>query len=102
MIKLKDLLDEVLTTESTKTINIAGTEFPKNFKKYVGFTEIKIRNGKLIISHSGNMGNSIEGSVNPNLKKASMPSIEELKKLYTVESETGSPDYSYSIIFNLS
>jgi hypothetical protein len=71
------------------------------FKKSVGFTKITNKNGKLIISHSGNMGNSVKDSVNPNLKIAGLPTIEQLKKKYPSYKEEGSPDYSYTITFNI-
>jgi len=71
------------------------------YKKDIGFTHVKNKGGKLTIDHSGNMGNSIKDSVNPNLKLAGIPSIEQLKKKYSKFKEEGSPDYSYSITFTL-
>jgi len=55
----------------------------------------------LSIEHSGNMGNSIERSVNPNLKRIGLPTISELKDIYEVIDERGSPDYYYSIEFDI-
>jgi len=47
------------------------------------------------------MGNSIERSVNPNLKMMGLPTISELSNQYDVISEKGSPDYSYNIQFKI-
>jgi len=66
-----------------------------------GFTEIKETENSLTISHCGNSGNTIEHSVNPNLKHLGYGSIKYLKKLYRkFKEEEGSPDYAYSIIFD--
>lgn len=65
-----------------------------------GFTEIKETENSLKISHCGNSGNTIEGSVNPNLKQLGYGSIKYLKKLYRKFEEEGSPDYAYSIVFD--
>jgi hypothetical protein len=54
----------------------------------------------LSVEHSGNMGNSIKRSVDPNLKRIELPTIEELKSIYEVIEERGSPDYYYSIEFD--
>ena len=53
------------------------------------------------IEHSGNIGNSITRSVNPNLKRVGLPTISELKDIYEVIEERGSPDYYYSIEFDI-
>ena len=55
----------------------------------------------LSIEHSGNMGNSITSSIDPNLKKLGLPTISELKDIFDVIDEKGSPDYYYSIEFDL-
>jgi hypothetical protein len=73
----------------------------KNHRITVGFTKIDYHYNKLEISHGGNMGNSIEKSVNPNLKLVQFPTIEELKESFEVLYEDGSPDYYYLIIFNI-
>lgn len=65
-----------------------------------GFTEVKETENSLKISHDGNMGNSIERSVDPNLKHLGYGSIKYLKKLYRKFKEEGSPDYAYSIVFD--
>ena len=66
-----------------------------------GFTKVVLVKNKLVITHAGNMGNSIKSSVNPNLKRLGILPIEKLKKLYSTEEETGSPDYLYYIRFNI-
>jgi hypothetical protein len=53
----------------------------------------------LEISYRGNMGSSIERSVDPILKSNKIPSIEELKRKFPNFAESGSPSYSWSIIF---
>lgn len=55
----------------------------------------------LTIQHAGNMGSSIERSVDPNLKIAKLPSIKELKEIFPTFSESGSPDYFYIIKFKI-
>lgn len=60
------------------------------------FTEKKI----LIIKHSGNMGNSIERSVDPNVERLLKLNIKNLKNIYKYN-ESGSPDYYYNIEFKL-
>jgi len=67
-----------------------------------GFTHIYLKGRELKIVHNGNMGNSIERSVDPNLKSAGIPSVKELKQIYKVKKEKGSPDYSWTIIFDIS
>lgn len=73
----------------------------KNFNKNVGLTNVELKNNILTITHTGNMGNSIERSVNPNLKLINIESIEELKNKYTLISEEGCPDYLYQIKFKI-
>jgi len=73
----------------------------KNFDIRAGFTRAKYKKGVLTITHNGNMGNSIEMSVNPNLKLLNIETIQELKDKHEVISEVGSPDYSYTIKFKL-
>lgn len=68
----------------------------------IGLTSAELKGNKLIITHNGNMGNSIEKSVNPNLKIMGIPDIDKLKNKFKVVKEKGSPDYSYKIEFNLS
>lgn len=73
----------------------------KGFKAQYGFTKIHYNNEGLLISHGGNMGNSIIHSVDPNLAKLGFPSIEEMKKTYEVIKEEGWPDYMWSILFKI-
>ena len=76
-------------------------EICDNMKKLqYGLTEIRENESTLKISHGGNMGNTIESTVNPNLKKLGYASIKYLKRLYRKYKETASPDYSYLIIFD--
>jgi hypothetical protein len=72
-------------------------------KQTIGFTTIKLSKDKTMLSvfHSGNMGNTVKGSVNPNLKLGGFPTIDELKSTYPNFKENGSPDYMYSIHFYL-
>jgi hypothetical protein len=69
----------------------------------IGFTTVKLSKDKktLSIFHSGNMGNTIKHSVNPNLKLKNIPTVEELKSMYPNFKESGSPDYMYGVIFYL-
>jgi len=69
----------------------------KNFNYSCGFTTAKCKAGILSITHNGNMGNSIDRSVNPNLELLGIETIQQLKTKYTVIKETGYPDYSYQI-----
>lgn len=62
-----------------------------------GFTSATLNGDILTITHNGNMGNSIEKSVNPNLDMMRLPTIQELKDTYEVVEEKGSPDYAYYI-----
>ena len=75
--------------------------FKVSNKKTVGFTRALLGKGTLRISHGGNMGNSIEHSVNPNLSLMGLPSVDELKKEFTVLEESGSPDYMWYIILKI-
>lgn len=72
----------------------------KNKKSY-GFTTVEKDVNFLTITHNGNMGNSIERSVNSNLKELGYKSIEELKNMYNCILESGSPDYMYKIKFKI-
>lgn len=67
-----------------------------------GLTDVKLKGDILTISHAGNMGNSITRSVDPNIIALGLPTIAELKKQYKVILEDGSPDYMYTIKFDLS
>lgn len=71
------------------------------FLAHRGFTIINKRNNHLFITHNGNMGNSIEKSVNPNLKILGFPTVFNLKRMFPVYKEQGSPDYSWYISFTL-
>lgn len=73
----------------------------KNFQHSVGFTTAIYKSGTLTIAHNGNMGNSVERSVNPNLKLMNIETIQELKNKYKLISEFGSPDYAYTIKFKI-
>ena len=71
--------------------------FAANKTLHTGFTTAELKNKVLIITHMGNMGNTIERSVNPNLRMMGLPSIEKLKEDCEVILEDGSPDYMYEI-----
>ncbi len=77
--------------------------FLRNYKKSVdcGFTEVRIRAGKLHISHGGNMGNTVETHVNENLALIGLPKVAFLKKKFPKFSESGSPDYLWEIKFTI-
>lgn len=76
-------------------------KLPSPFRKDVGLTHISKRKNLLSVWHNGNMGNSVEHSVNPNLELIDFPTIDELKKSFRVIREFGSPDYAWAIEFNL-
>ena len=73
----------------------------KNFKHCVGFTTANYKNNIITSSHTGNMGNSIDMSVNPNLKLMNIETIQELKDKYKLIEEFGNPDYAYTIKFKI-
>jgi hypothetical protein len=77
------------------------TKLKSGFKLDSGLTHITKRKNILNIWHFGNMGNSIEHSVNPNLERINFPTIDELKSDFEVRTEVGTPDYAWSIEFDL-
>lgn len=87
-------------------VNISISEIQELFTDgktvHRGLTDVKLKGNILTISHSGNMGNSITRSVDPNINALGLPTIAELKKQYKVVLEDGSPDYMYTIKFDLS
>jgi len=92
--KLKES-NEVLDEAKNKLARLSS-----NAKiRTVGFTEIKEDDKILEISHSGNMGNSIEGSVDPNITRIGLPTIAKLKQRFTNYYEDGSPSYWWVIQF---
>ena len=57
---------------------------------------------RLLIAHGGNSGNTIERSVDPALRALGIgQSVRSLKRMYPSFRESGSPDYSYHIVFKL-
>ena len=67
----------------------------KKLVKSLGFTEIYRNKSHTIISHGGNMGNTIQHSVKPNVERMlGKGKFDELRKH---GKESGSPDYSYSL-----
>ena len=66
-----------------------------------GLLEISINKNKLVISFAGNMGATIERSIDPILKKLDMPSLSKLKALYPKALEKGDPDYSWALAIPL-
>ena len=106
--KVEQRLREIIRQELKSLNEVSNTNpfegiLTPGKKRNVGFTKILLSKNKsqLEISHSGNMGNSVKDSVNPNLKLAGIPSIEQLKKKYTRFKEEGSPDYYWNITFEL-
>jgi len=93
--ELRQLIREELNKILSEKVDI--TRFIGNQTDgRMGFTEFKLnKKGILKITHAGNMGNSIKNSVDPNLQKMGLPKVEELKKLYKVVVEKGTPDYYY-------
>jgi hypothetical protein len=67
-----------------------------------GLTETYEDDEKIVITHNGNMGNTIEGTIDPNIARLSYPPIKKLKRFLPVFKEEGSPDYSYKITFTKS
>lgn len=67
----------------------------------VGFTRATFKKNELTIGHGGNMGDSVEHSVNPNLKIMGLPTVDELKDNFIIEYEIGDPDYSWAIKFKI-
>ena len=78
--------------ENTDVINVGFTT--------IAFSPTSKKRHILSIEHSGNMGNSIQRSVNPNIQRIGLPTISDLKDIYNVIDEKGSPDYYYSIKFD--
>ena len=67
--------------------------------KRIGFTKISEDDKILEISHGGNQGNTIERSIDPNIKKAGLPTVAKLKEKFTNYYENGSPSYEWVIQF---
>lgn len=60
-----------------------------------GLTEIRVRPRKTVIYHGGNMGNTIDNSVRPNVDHLLVSgTFDELRK---VGVEEGGPDYMYTL-----
>jgi hypothetical protein len=66
----------------------------------VGFTEYREDDKTIKVSHAGNMGNSVDSSVNPNLHIMKVKPIADLKLQYPNHKEQGSPDYDYLATFH--
>jgi hypothetical protein len=92
--------------ELNEKVEISVSEIKELFTNgrtvHRGLTDVNVSDNTLTISHSGNMGNSITRSVDPNINSLGLPTISDLKKQYKVISEEGSPDYLYTIEFDLS
>ena len=80
-------------------------ELESGFKTWCGFTTIEVNTKKgkklLTISHGGNMGNTIEDSVDPNLKIMGFPKVGTLKETFPIVKEEGSPNYSWYVMFDI-
>ena len=60
-----------------------------------GLTKIIVRPRKTVITHGGNMGNTIDNSVRPNVDHLlTSGTFDELRK---VGVEEGGPDYMYTL-----
>lgn len=64
-------------------------------KIYFGLGEVELKGNKLSISYRGNMGSTIEQSVDPMLEKLGLLPVDNLKNNFTVISEEGGCDYEY-------
>ena len=80
-------------------------ELKPGFVKQVGLTSVEVffKKGKklLVIGHAGNMGNTIKGSVDPNLKTLGFPEVDNLKEMFPVVKEEGTPSYSWYVMFDI-
>jgi hypothetical protein len=76
--KLKrfDELNEKVEISTSKIKEI----FTNGRTVHRGLTDVQVKDNVLTISHSGNMGNSITRSVDPNINSLGLPTIAELKK----------------------
>lgn len=88
---MKEIFKQIKKFRLTNAIR---ERFKKSNILNVGLTTISLSElGKTTkifsIEHSGNMGNSIARSVNPNLKKVGLPTISELKDIYDVNRRKG-------------
>lgn len=75
----------------------------KKYRFSHGLTEIRLaaKDTILEVLHGGNMGNTLK-SIDENLKGAKFPyTIQQLKEMFNVKSERGSPDYLYVIKLSL-
>jgi len=98
---MKKTIKEIKKFRLTNTLR---EKFEKSNVIHVGLTTVSLLEDTakiLNVEHAGNMGNSIERSVNPNLNRIGLPTISELKDIYEVIDEQGSPDYYYSIEFDI-
>ena len=62
---------------------------------HLGLTTIMIGSSRVVISHTGNMGNTVEKSVEPNVDV--MLGTGKLDKLLRLGTITGSPDYMWTL-----
>ena len=67
-----------------------------------GLTKVHLdtRMGEVVVYHGGNMGNTVERSVRPNVDKLLGEGV--FDKLREAGIEDGSPDYSYTLTAPLS
>lgn len=92
-----------MTTEFDKLNRNSNRSFKTtpSTKRYYGLGSIET-NGKYIkVCYGGNMGCSVEGSVNPMLKATGHPTVEELSKVAVRSAEYGYPSYSYCFVAKL-
>lgn len=99
---LKSLLKDGSVSEGLKSRVKEEIERqkPKKYQEFNhGFLTVRDWPNKFEIFYGGNMGATIQNRVNPALKELGFQTIEVLKKRLPRFKESGSPDYSYSIIF---
>ena len=86
-------------TDFKKLLTAAKRDF-KNHptdERQSGFTNIKCNDKFAVISHGGNMGNTIK-HVNENLHRLNKLEVEFLKEKAIKWVEDGSPDYMYTLV----
>ena len=101
---MKGIISQIKKIRITRKIE----EYFRNIK--LGYTQLGLTtialspNSKtrsiFSIEHLGSLGSTVEKNINPNLKRQGFPTIEELKEIYEVIEERGSPESYYSIEFD--
>ena len=74
----------------------------KNKTKYRNMLGGVERTGNVLhIYYGGNMGSSINGSVNQMMKNLGLPTIGFFKSNYSIIKESGSPDYWWELYIKI-